>query len=225
ASYLEDQDQWWHAGIHRSVTVYATPRVHIADVHVVAGLADDLRTGTLHVRTTVGFADGPQRGWRAEVALTALDGRPVLRAPLVGGVPSRVGPYVFAGHVSTVETTVPRVKAWSAEQPHLYRLAVTLRDPEGNAHDTAEYRVGFRRVEVAGRALLVNGRPVLIRGVNRHDFDRHTGRVVDEAAMRADIVLMKQYGFNAVRTAHSPNAPAFYDLCDELGMYVVDEAN
>jgi beta-galactosidase len=225
ASYVEDQDQWWHAGIHRSVSVYATPRTRIDDVHVDANLADDLRTGTLRVRTTVGFADRPERGWTVDVGVETLDGRAVLRTPLHAGVPSRVGPYVFAGHVATVEATVPRVRVWSAEQPNLYRVVVTLRSPDGDVHDTAIHRVGFRRVEIRGRDFLVNGQPVLFRGINRHDFHPRTGRVVGIDDMRADLVLMKQYGFNAVRTSHSPNDPAFYDLCDELGMYVVDEAN
>jgi beta-galactosidase len=224
ASYVEDQDQWWHAGIHRHVEVYATPHTHIADVHAIAGLAGDGSTGTLEVRTTVGFADGPRRGCTVDVALGTDDGGRVLKH-LSGGVPSRTGPYVFRGHVSTVSTTVPRVRAWSAEQPHRYQLVVTLRDADGNVLDAATHHIGFRRVEVRGREFLVNGQPVLLRGVNRHDFDPRTGRVVDSESMRADIVLMKRYGFNAIRTSHSPNAPAFYDLCDEYGMYVVDEAN
>jgi beta-galactosidase len=225
ASYVEDQDQWWHAGLHRSVELYATPRTHIADVHVVAGLADDYTTGTLDVRTTVGFYDGPVRGCAVDVALEHPDGRAALRKPLRGGVPSRVGAYVSAGHVSSVSATVPRVRAWSAEQPNLYRIVVTLRGPDGDVLDVATHNVGFRRVETCGRDFLVNGEPVLFRGVNRHDFDARTGRVVDADSMRDDIVLMKQYGFNAVRTSHSPNDPVFYDICDEYGMYVVDEAN
>jgi beta-galactosidase len=225
ASYLEDQDQWWHAGIHRSVEVYATPRTHIADVHAVAGLADDLSTGTLEVRTTVGFRDGPQRGCTVDVALETLDGKPVIRRALHADVPTRMHAYVFSGHVAVVDATVPRVRAWSAEAPSLYRVVVTLYDADGAVLDQATLRVGFRRVEVVGRELLVNGAPVLLRGINRHDFDPRTGRVVDVESMRADIVLMKRYGFNAIRTSHSPNDPAFYDLCDEYGMHVVDEAN
>jgi beta-galactosidase len=225
ASYVEDQDQWWHAGIHRGVEVYATPRTYIADVHAVAGLDDDYVTGRLDVRTTVGFADGPQRGCTVDVALAAPDGKAVFRKPLTGGVPSRVGAYVSSGHVTRLQAPVPRVRPWSDEAPHLYRLTVTLRDADGKVLDVATQRVGFRRVEVHGRELLVNGEPVLVRGVNRHDFDPRTGRVVTVDAMRADIELMKEFGFNAVRTSHSPNDPAFYDLCDEYGMYVVDEAN
>src|SRR6185436_10613398 len=115
------------------------------------------------------------------------DGGRVLKR-LSGGVPSRTGPYVFRGHVSTVTTTLPRVRAWSAEQPHRYQLVVTLRDTDGDVLDVVTHHVGFRRVEVRGREFLVNGQPVLLRGVNRHDFDPRTGRVVDVESMRADIV-------------------------------------
>lgn len=225
ASYVEDQDQWWHAGIHRPVLVYATPRTRLEDVKVDAGLADDLTTGTLRVRAHVAFDEPDRReGWAVEVRLADARGRAV-GGVLRGPVPHGREPYLFDGHVVRLATTVPGVAPWSAEQPHLYRLRVALVDPDGDLHDEVVLRTGFRRVEVAGRELLVNGEPVLFRGVNRHDFDPDTGRVVSVDDMRADLVLMKRYGFNAVRTAHSPNDPRFYDLCDELGLYVVDEAN
>ncbi|GIU90071.1 MAG: hypothetical protein KatS3mg010_1170 [Acidimicrobiia bacterium] len=225
ASYVEDQDQWWHAGIHRSVLVYATPRTRIEDVHAAAGLADDLTTGTLHVTTHVVFDEPDRRdGWAVEVRLTDARGRAVGDV-LRGEVPRTRQAYLFDGHVVRLATAVPGVARWSAEQPNLYGLRVTLFDPAGGVRDEVDLRVGFRRVEIVGRELLVNGKPVLFRGVNRHDFDPDTGRVVSVDDMRADLVLMKRYGFNAVRTSHSPNDPRFYDLCDELGMYVVDEAN
>ena len=109
--------------------------------------------------------------------------------------------------------------------PRLYPVRVTLRAPDGTVVEEAHLRVGFRRVEIVGRDLLLNGRRVLLHGVNRHDFDPHTGRVVSAASMRADLVLMKRFGFNAVRTSHYPNDPAFLDLCDEIGLYVIGEAD
>jgi len=102
---------------------------------------------------------------------------------------------------------------------------VTLRAPDGTLAETATVRVGFRRVEIRGLDLLVNGQRIFIRGVNRHDFDQHTGRVVTTDSMREDVVTMKRFGFNAVRTSHYPNDPAFLDLADELGLYVIDEAD
>ena len=119
----------------------------------------------------------------------------------------------------------PGVEPWSAEVPTLYPLSIRLVSPSGEVAEEVELRVGFRRVEVRGVDLLVNGRRVLIRGVNRHDFDQHTGRVVSAESMRADLVQMKQFSFNAVRTSHYPNDPAFLDLADELGLYVIDEAD
>lgn len=224
ASYVEDQDQWWHAGIHREVYLYATDRVYVADVHTDALLAPDGVGGTLEARITVGFAGNPEPGWTVVTRLETVGGRPVSKR-LEAPVPVDVQPYLFSGHRVVLQTTLPKVAPWSAEQPNLYRLVVKLVDPKGADREVTGCRVGFRRVEVRDRKLLVNGKAVLLRGVNRHDFDRHTGRVVSEESMRADLVLMKQFGFNAVRTSHSPNDPRFYDLCDELGLYVIDEAN
>jgi beta-galactosidase len=289
SSYIEDQDEWWHGGITRSVFLYATRRVHLADVRAIAGLADDLAEGTLRVECAVDFGGAPESGWTIEASL----GQPILpiggptefgaavpgsshagehprastdihlhaevpvslppseelptradAAPLSRHRTALVGKFVAGIEFTSEEqaqwavesaalrppldgrvvltTRVPEAVRWSAEQPALYPLAVTLRSPGGVAVEEANLRVGFRRVEISGLHLLVNGKAVPIRGVNRHDFDARTGRVVTEESMRADLVLMKRFGFNAVRTSHYPNDPAFLDLTDELGMYVVD---
>lgn len=112
-----------------------------------------------------------------------------------------------------------------AETPELYGLTVRLHRADGSVADTSRHRVGFRTVQIQGRDLLVNGERIFLRGVNRHDFHPLTGRVVSQADMRADLVLLKRFGFNAVRTSHYPNDPAFYDLADELGVYLIDEAD
>ena len=257
ATYVEDQDQWWHGGITRSVFVYATGQVYLADVKAIAGLADNLTTGTLDLTVVVGFpADGLPSGWtveasidgveqavRAEVQTTdprGLEGwtqddqRLIYRA--APGLPMspeeaarwstvhrRMAP-PLDGLVSW-RMDLPGIERWSAEQPRLYPLRVVLRTPDGEVAQEATFRVGFRRVEIVGLDLLVNGQRVFFRGVNRHDFDQHTGRVISVESMRADLVLMKQFGFNAVRTSHYPNDPAFLDLTDELGLYVIDEAD
>jgi beta-galactosidase len=257
ATYVEDQDQWWHGGISRSVFLYATGPTRLADVRAVGGLADDLATGTIDLRVDVDAPGGdPGPGWTVEVAVAGVERRyavptapppqtirrfaqaeadllartaahaertpverdvawPALRRwfdpPAIGRIEDRL--------------TVAEATPWSAERPHLETLTVVLRDPAGAVADRADVRIGFRRVEIVGRDLLINGRRILIRGVNRHDFDPRTGRVVAAADMRADLVAMKQFGFNAVRTSHYPNDPAFLDLADELGLYVVDEAD
>jgi beta-galactosidase len=260
ATYIEDQDQWWHGGIPRSVYLYATDRVHLADVRAIGGLDVDLRTGTLEVAVQVGFApDGPEPGWSVEVDLGPL--HPALReiAPVIDryreSLEAPVTPTDFGimatramgGPLTADEDAawpairrrvapptdglirwqlrVPGVKHWSAETPALYPLTVTLRSPDGEAVEVARLRIGFRRVEIRGLDLLINGARVYFRGMNRHDFDPVTGRVVSEASMRADLVLLKQFGFNAVRTSHYPNDPAFLDLADELGLYIVAEAD
>lgn len=263
ATFIEDQDQWWHGGITRSVYLYATPRVHLADVRVDAGLADDLTTGTFELLADVDF-DGaePETGWTVEAGLGDL---PSLTAAVPfdvkGGGPgtSRADSQPLTRHrfdivaklVSVgltgreaadwealapgmrppldgraeLRTEIPGVRRWSAEAPNLYPLHVVLRSPSGEAVEEADLSVGFRRVEIDGLRLLINGAAVLIRGVNRHDFDQHTGRVVSAESMRADLVAMKQFGFNAVRTSHYPNDPVFLDLTDELGLYVVAETD
>jgi beta-galactosidase len=257
ATYVEDQDQWWHGGITRSVFLYRTGPVWLADVRAVGGLADDLTTGTLDLRIEVGALDGdPGPGWTAEVAIGGTERRydiPTKTPPEAGhkfaqpeaDLLSRTAAHAErtkeetetgwpalhawfdppAVGVVSDRLTFPGVTAWAPERPHLEEIRVTLRDPSGAIADETRQRIGFRRVEIAGRDLLLNGRRVLVHGVNRHDFDQHTGRVISRETMRADLVLMKQFGFNAVRTSHYPNDPAFLDLTDELGLWVIDEAD
>ncbi len=265
ATFVEDQDQWWHGGITRPVYLYATPQTHLADLVIDASLEPDGTTGTLQLEAGLGWTGAALgAGWRIDaelegmaVALSAIvphappptegpgdwavpgpprrgildlvslnaagaleatddvsrwrEAEPVVRPPLVGRV--------------RLAARVTGVVPWSAEIPALRRLVVTLRSPDGATVERIERRIGFRRVDVRGVDLLVNGRAVLLRGVNRHDFDPATGRVVSPQDMRADVVAMKRWGFNAVRTSHYPNDPAFLDACDELGLYVIDEAD
>ena len=262
ATYIEDQDQWWHGGISRSVFLYATGQVYLADVKAIPGLEAGpdgrLTTGTLDLTVDVGFAQpGLQPGWSVEASLADLGVEVRADAPAPAGPAdpkdpvSRslvrrhqvFGPSAIVGDETTAWSTlyaalapvregsvrwhlsIPSVTAWNAETPALHPLTVALRTPDGEVAETATLRIGFRRVESVGRDLLINGQRVYIRGVNRHDFDQRTGRVVSAESMRADLVSMKQFGFNAVRTSHYPNDPAFLDLTDELGLYVVDEAD
>jgi beta-galactosidase len=262
ATYVEDQDQWWHGGITRPVFLYATAPVHLADIRAIGGLADDLATGTLALDVRVGFEGvDPEEGWRVEAGLGGGAGLE-LAASVPGIVPlewPREGPEyeLMIHHTTGVEgpadtdaadqagrwadllrrlappregsvswrVEIPDVRAWSAEVPSLYSLAIRLVSPAGRISEEVRLRIGFRRVEIRGVDLLLNGRRVLLRGVNRHDFDQHTGRVISIDSMRADLVQMKQFGFNAVRTSHYPNDPTFLDLTDELGLYVIEEAD
>jgi beta-galactosidase len=228
ATYLEDQDHWHHAGLHRSVRLVALPRVRIADVHVVADR--DPATGDGHLRVDVHVeapGEGPD-GWQARVALSgAGDGDLAAESPVRWEHPtdSLHNWMMFDGRRNRFELDVPAVAPWSAEDPVLHPLAVELRDAAGDLVDEVALAVGFRRVEVVGHELLVNGEPVLIKGVNRHDHDARRGKAVTPEGIEADLVLMKQHNLNAVRTSHYPNDPLLYERCDQLGLYVVDEAD
>ena len=218
ATYVEDQDQWWHGGITRSVFLYATPRLHLADVKVRADV-----TGELAVDVHVSAADGVlPDGWRASAHVGDLELEP--DAAFLAHLVKTERVSTFAGH-TRLAGVVPDVRPWTAETPQLYDLTVRLHDPDGTVAEEARLRVGFRRVQVVGTDLLINGVRVFIRGVNRHDFHPLTGRVLSAADLRADLTTMKRFGFNAVRTSHYPNDPRLLELADELGLYVVDEAN
>jgi beta-galactosidase len=225
-SYVEDQDQWWMAGLHREVFVETRPEVHLADVRCVADLRVADGAGVLEVDVIIGAAAGaPGRGWSVRARLATIGGRRI-GAPHTVTVPyAYEQAYVFTGHHVEMRWDVPDVRAWSAESPSRYRVVVELLRADGEVVDTAEVLVGFRHVEVSGRQLLVNGQPIWIFGVNRHDHHPDRGKALTSDDLRADLMAMRQHNITAVRTSHYPNDPRLYDLCDELGMYVFDEAN
>ena len=224
-SYLEDQDHWWMAGLHRSVFVEARPLVHIADVLARSTFDHESEAGTVGVVTTVEFVSPPEDGFVVRSTLLDPDRRPV-GAPRELVVPSRFDmPYVFVGHTVDAEWQIARARPWSAERPDCYEVIVELLAPSGEVVHTATQRVGIRSIRIHDRQLLVNGRPIWIFGVNRHDHHPDRGKALTPADLRADLEQMRSSNITAVRTAHYPNDTAFYDLCDELGMYVVDEAD
>jgi len=261
ATYIEDQDQWWHGGITRSVKIYATEHVFIEKFATTAGLKSDGATGTLKVDAVIGSINNKDvDGYSIRLSIEEL---PKVKSAQVSGtyiknvVPKwtemsaelreanrkhfageywngsmpdsirearKVLQSPWPGHV-VLETTIPKVASWSAETPNLYTLHIELVNPEGQVIEISQQKIGFRSVVVKGKELLVNGKAVYIYGVNRHDFNRHTGRVLTRDDMRQDLLEMKRWNFNAVRTSHYPNDAAFLELCDELGFYVIDEAN
>lgn len=201
-SYFEDQDFWRFTGIAREVYLYARPKVHAADIRLDAGLENQYRDGVLNYQVAL-------KGGKANVTLTLCDkdGKKIAEASGVQG---------------TIK--VPAVKAWTAETPYLYKAFITLKNKQG-VSEVIPQKIGFRNVEIKNAQLLVNGKPVLIKGANRHEMDPDGGYVVSVERMIQDIKIMKQLNINAVRTCHYPDDPRWYDLCDEYGIYVTAEAN
>ncbi|GGY59552.1 glycoside hydrolase family 2 TIM barrel-domain containing protein [Pseudoduganella albidiflava] len=212
ASYLEDQDFWRVSGIERSVYLYAEPKTRLRDFKVTALLdKSNYRDGVFELAAEVAGQPGA-----VEVRAQVLDGtQPVLG---LKGTPGADRKAVLSG-------AIPNVKPWSAETPNLYTLLVELYDGQGKLLSATSRRIGFRTVEIADGEVRVNGKRVMIRGVNRHEHDPVTYRVMSMESMRRDVELMKQANVNAVRTSHYPNDPRWYDLADEYGLYVMDEAN
>ncbi len=224
ASYLEDQDHWWHAGIHRSVTLTAWPKVRIRDLIVRTHLDDDYRNALLEVKAEIANAGGSKcdaTGYSVEMSLYNAAGKRVFAKP----VSAKVQEDKDALPRAVLHRKITNPKKWTAETPNLYTLTVTLKNAAGTPVHSESTKIGFRKLEIRDREFLVNGQPVLIKGVNRHDHDDKTGKVISEETMLADIRLMKQFNINAVRTSHYPNNSLWYDLCDQHGMYVIDEAN
>ena len=240
-SWLEDQDHWWMAGVHREVTLTAVPPTHMVDVEArtdleaAPGSHGRRGRGSLDLRVEVDWADRrPQAGWKVEATLEALDGTALHPEPLSAPVPvydstswaaAMQSAYSFAGPIARMRLELDDVATWSAELPVLHRLIVRLVDARGRTVHTVSQRIGFRRIETSGRCLRVNGQPVMIRGVNRHDFDPERGKAVTRDGIDTDLLTMKAHGINAVRTSHYPNDPYLLDRCDELGLYVIDEAD
>ena len=242
-SYLECQDFWRLSGIFRDVFIYATPKVHIRDFFVNTDLDAEYRNATLRVNAAV-INDTNSDAIAPTLEVTLLDkktGKCVL--------PQKAKKSFFAWLFGKTEfpaitvkanaasitkgeqaeysfdTTLQNPKKWSAETPNLYTLVLTLKDEKGKALESVSCNVGFRKSEIKGGQLLVNGQSIYIKGVNRHEHDPDTGHFVSRESMIQDIQLMKQNNVNTVRTCHYPNTPEWYDLCDEYGLYVIDEAN
>ncbi len=207
-SYLEDQDMWKLTGIAREVYLFARPKVQVNDVRIDALLVNDYADGKAVVSLT------GSKGKTAKLTLCDPDGKVVQTAEM------RLGGKKAASHVFHVKDALP----WTAETPNLYRLQVTLMDGKKVAESFVQ-NVGFRTIEIKGGQLLVNGKPILIKGVNRHEMSPDGAYVVSVEEMIQDICLMKRLNINAVRTCHYPDDPRWYDLCDKYGLYVCAEAN
>ncbi len=224
ATFIEDQDQWWMGGLFREVFVYSTAPVYIADFFALGNLDSTYQNGQLKLSVKLGYPVMPEEKWSIEAQLFDPKGKPVFPKPLNAVVPFGAHGDLGRGEAKFDET-VKKALLWSADAPNLYQLVLTLKDPQGKAIESASSKIGFRSVEVRDRMLLINGKRVLIKGVNRHDHHDTKGKAVDRETMRLDALTMKRHNFNAVRTSHYPNDPYWLDLCDEFGLFVIDEAN
>lgn len=227
-SYLECQDMWRISGIERDVYLYSTPSLSFADLNISADLSNNYTTGELQIDATVNSYKIDKKTlhsiadtFSVEMELTDAQGSTVLR-DASHGVQTVLGNYLSR---IQFRQQLPAVHAWSAETPYLYTLFLTLKNKEGKVLEVIPQRIGFRSIGISNRNLLVNGKRVLLKGVNRHEHNPTAGHTLTKADMEKDMEMMKKLNVNAVRHSHYPPDPYWMELCDKYGLYVVDEAN
>ena len=237
-SYLEDQDKWRMSGIYRPVYLYSTANARIRDFAVRTELGADYRDGILQIKPDLAaYAGRSLDDWTVRAQLYDAAGQPVFTNELSHDAEEILNPNFSAKILDDrmpqrgqpkfawLEGAVKNPAKWTAETPNLYTLVLTLNDADGKVIEADSCQVGFRKIEIRDGRFLVNGRPVRLRGVNRHEIDPDTGHSLTTERMEQDLKLMKQANINAVRTSHYPDDPRWYDLCDRYGLYVMDEAN
>lgn len=217
-TYLEDQDMWFFSGIYRDVEIFAEPHKAIYDVYVRSDLVDNYRNAVLRAQCNIRSDSATSRP--VTLKLSLYDNKKICISSCEQSVHLKKGNTHFA-----VKMNVESPSLWSAEFPYLYNLLFELTDDKGRVVQVKSLKYGFREIRIEKDRLLFNGKPLMLRGVNRHDFDPDNGWVVSADRIRQDLILMKQNNINAVRTSHYPNQNIFYDLCDEIGIYVMDEAD
>lgn len=220
-SYLEDQDFWRLSGIERDVYLYSTPEVRIRDYFAKTTLDDSYQNGLFTLEVELKNTVKGLKSKNQIVNYKLFDDKKQIIKEDEISVPINKKEFAKA----SLSTTIDDVKKWTAETPNLYTLVIELKDKLGNTTEVVSSKIGFRRVELINTIFHINGVEVLIKGVNRHEHDQYEGHVVTEENMIKEIALMKQNNINAVRMAHYPNTPRFYELCDKYGLYVTDEAN
>ncbi len=220
AAYIEDQDFWRLSGIYRDVYLMYLPQVHIRHFKAIGDLSENYQDGRLALTSHLKNYSDLSQVLSYSGVLYDDSGNQTASIP-----ESKIS--IPPGEERTVNNSVkiPQILQWSAEIPNLYTLVLALKDENDETIEYVSTRVGFRSVELKDGQMLVNGKPIIIKGVNRHEHDPVKGRTVDDESMIADIKLMKKFNINAVRTSHYPNHPRWYELCDEYGLYLYDEAN
>jgi beta-galactosidase len=223
-SYLEDQDMWRLSGIFRDVYMVCRPRVYIRDYFAKASLINDYQDGIFDVDIELkNNSDKDRLPPHIEMKLLDSGGREVFSPQAL-----RLDNTIASGGIAKGSIKAPvikNVKKWTAETPTLYKLVLTAKDENGRVLESMACNIGFRNIEIIDGTLRVNGKYIYIKGVNRHEFNPDTGHYITRETMIKDIEMMKQNNINTVRNSHYPNAPIWYDLCDEYGLYAIDEAN
>ncbi len=228
-SYLEDQDHWRLSGIHRDVYLRAEPAIYIKDFFVRTDLDDHYANAVLKIRPKIGYLESKDlSGWVLEGELYDHEGNKILDSTMAASVFDIINekhPQRDRVKFELMSQEIKNPRKWTAETPYLYTLVLVLKDDSGNVADIRSCRIGFREVQINNGQLLINGKPVKLRGVYRHEHDDVEGKVISYETMLTDITLLKKFNFNAVRTSHYPNNPVWYNLCDKYGIYLIDEAN
>ncbi len=218
-SYLEDQDFWRLSGIFRDVYLWSCADMELVDIEIHGTLDDAYDKGTLNIETLVYNFGKTSSKYNVEAILLDAAGKPVKGCKIQGNI------FPDTKHLAADKIEGLEIQPWSAENPYLYKLQVALKDEAGTAIAHYAFPVGFVRSEIKNGNLLVNGKPILIKGVDRHDHDHIHGHYIPEETMRAELDLMKRLNINAIRTSHYPNDPRFLELVNEYGFYVISEAN
>ncbi|WP_298363540.1 glycoside hydrolase family 2 TIM barrel-domain containing protein [uncultured Lutibacter sp.] len=230
-SYLEDQDMWRLSGIHRDVMLLAQPKISLNDFYVRTKFDADLKDAKLEIRPIISMKGDEEKlkGWKLNAELYNAANEKVLKTPMSASIEAihfERWPQRDITKFAFLEANIQNPNKWSSENPYLYTLVIDVTDPNGKVVESRSQKVGFRQVAFSDKnELLVNGKPVKIMGVNRHDHSPTGGKALTREEMEADVKLLKQFNFNSVRTSHYPNDPYFYELCDKYGVYVMDEAN
>jgi len=219
-SYLEDQDFWRLSGIFREVHLFATPNTTIRDTFITSNLDKNYQNATITIKTTIhNYSQTPTKAQYLKITILQHN------KPILTTINAINKPQPNSETITKTAINMNKPKKWTAETPNLYTAIISLLTTNNKIIESRKYQYGIRKVEIINKIFCINGKATLLKGVNRHEHHADLGRAVDEQTMLTDIRLMKQYNINTVRTSHYPNNPRWYQLCDQYGIYVIDEAN
>ncbi|KAA6320831.1 Beta-galactosidase, partial [termite gut metagenome] len=216
-NYLEGQDFWRISGFERDVYLYAQPKLRIADFKVQSPLIEDYKTGLLSVKVKLSNTSQAKKNCFVSYQLRNQKGKSLLSSLKILSIDKDTKEVEVIFDRERINSPAP----WTAETPNLYTLIISIKEPDGKIIESTSCQVGFRTVEIDNNQLLVNGQPVLIKGVNYHEHNEHTGHYVPESLLQKDFELWKKYNVNTIRTSHYPQQELFYELCDRYGIYVI----